>query len=114
MSQEFWLGASAGAAILFALVAVLLFAAGGARTGLGLKALGRTLRSAEFAAKIEPLLQARPEPLKPPKPSGAPLRMLAVLPRERPLLDFLIEDIPAYPDAQVGFAVREIHKQCQE
>ncbi len=114
MSQEFWLGASAGAAILFALVAVLLFAAGGARTGLGLKALGRTLRSAEFAAKIEPLLQARPEPLKPPKPSGAPLRMLAVLQREGRLLDFLMEDIAAYPDAQVGFAVREMHKQCQD
>ncbi|MFL5340439.1 MAG: DUF2760 domain-containing protein [Gemmataceae bacterium] len=114
MSQEFWLGASAGAVILAVLVVGMLFVTGGPRVGLGLKALGRTLKSPEFAARIEPLLNLRPEPPKPVKPSGAPLRMLAVLQREGRLVDFLMEDITGYPDAQVGFAVREMHKQCQE
>ena len=112
MSQEFWFGASAGAAILFVLLVGLLFVAGGPRVGLGLKALGRTLRSPEFGAKIGPLL--RPEPAKPQKPSGAPLRMLGVLQREGRLVDFLMEDIAGYSNDQVGFAVREMHKQCQE
>ena len=28
-------------------------------------------------------------------------------------MDFLLEDIQAYPDAQIGAAVRDIHRQCQ-
>jgi hypothetical protein len=54
-----------------------------------------------------------PEPPKPVKPSGAPLRMLAVLQREARLLDFLMEDIGGYSDAQVGAGVRELHRLCQ-
>src|SRR5262245_25172200 len=114
MSQEFWFGATAGAAILAVLVLGLLFAMGGPRVGLGLKALGRTLRDPQFAGKVEPLLTAPIEVPKPPKPSGAPLRMLALLQREGRLLDFLMEDISGYADAQVGLAVREVHKQCQD
>src|SRR5262249_22286272 len=79
-----------------------------------LKCLGRTLRDPQFAAKVEPLLGAPPPPPKPAKPSGAPLRMLAVLQRDGRLLDFLTEDISAATDQQVGFGVRELHKQCQE
>jgi hypothetical protein len=40
--------------------------------------------------------------------------MLALLQREGRLLDFLMEDISAAPDAQVGFGVREMHRKCQE
>src|SRR5205807_3544888 len=97
--------------ILAAATAGLLTIVGGSRTGLALKALGRTLRDKLFAAKIKPLLAG--EPPKPAKPSGEPLRMLALLQREGRLLDFLMEDISAAPDAQVGFGVREMHRKCQ-
>ncbi len=112
MGQDFWLGASAGAAILAVLVAGVLLVVGGGRTSLGLKALGRTLSDKIFAEKIRPMLAG--EPPKPRKPSGEPLRMLALLQREGRLLDFLLEDISAAPDAQVGFGVREMHRKCQE
>jgi hypothetical protein len=111
MEQQFWLGATTGAVILAASVAGLLTIVGGARTGLALKALGHTLRDKAFAAKIKPMLV--PEPPKPKKPSGEPLRMLALLQREGRLLDFLMEDISGAPDAQVGFGVREMHRKCQ-
>src|SRR5258707_8038178 len=114
MGQKFCLGATAGAVILAVLVAGLLFVPGGKRTGRAVKCLGRTLRDPQFAAKVEPLLGAPPPPPKPVKPSGAPLRMLAVLQRDGRLLDFLMEDISGATDQQVGFGVRELHKQCQE
>src|SRR5207237_10017492 len=47
------------------------------------------------------------------RPSGAPLRLLALLQREGRLVDFLLEDIQAYPDSQIGAAVRDIHRHCQ-
>ena len=39
--------------------------------------------------------------------------MLALLQREGRLLDFLLEDIQSCADAQVGAAVRDIHRQCR-
>jgi hypothetical protein len=53
-------------------------------------------------------------PSGPPKPSAEPLRLLALLQREGRLVDFLMEDIRSYADAQVGAAVRDIHRQCQK
>lgn len=72
----------------------------------------RVAGDADFAEKVRPLL-APPQPTGPPKPSGEPLRLLALLQREGRLLDFLLEDIQAYPDAQIGAAVRDIHRQCR-
>mgnify|MGYP000881520052 CR=1 FL=1 len=40
--------------------------------------------------------------------------LLAVLQREGRLVDFLQEPIDAYPDAQVGAAVREIHRDTRQ
>src|SRR5262249_39552190 len=54
-----------------------------------------------------------PEPPKPPKLSGEPLRLLNVLQRDGRLLDFLLEDISAATDEQVGAGVRELHKKAQ-
>jgi hypothetical protein len=54
------------------------------------------------------------KPAGPPKPSGAPLRLLALLQREGRLLDFLMEDVQAYNDAQIGAAVRDIHRTCRK
>jgi len=95
---------------------IYLFAGGFnvGRIGLALRSDWRVLTNAEFSAKIAPLLTPpAPKPATPPKPSGAPLRLLALLQREGRLLDFLLEDIESYPDAQIGAAVRDIHRQCQ-
>lgn len=61
---------------------------------------------------------AAPPPAPPkvekPKPNAEPIRMLALLQREGRLLDFLLEDIAAYTDDQVGAAVRDIHQKCRK
>src|SRR6266851_3656173 len=100
--------------VLAAYLLVLFLAAKGnvRRIGLALRCELRILRDPSFAAKVEALL-APPKPEAPPKPSGAPLRLLALLQREGRLLDFLLEDIQDYPDAQIGAAVRDIHRQCR-
>jgi hypothetical protein len=48
-----------------------------------------------------------------PKPSGEPLQLLAILQAESKLIDFLLEDISAASDSQVGVGVREVHKLAQ-
>ena len=100
--------------VLVVYLAALLLVARGSfgRVRLALGCEWRILRDASFAAKVQALF-APPRPQAPPKPSGAPLRLLALLQREGRLLDFLMEDIQAYPDAQIGAAVRDIHRQCQ-
>jgi len=73
---------------------------------LALKAFWKTLAEADFASRVEPLfLQA---------PAGPDLRILAVLQRDGRLVDFLQEEIDAYSDAQVGAAVRDIHRGCRK
>jgi hypothetical protein len=72
----------------------------------------RLMRDREVAAKIAAILDPPPPP-PPPKPSGAPVRLLALLQREGRLIDFLLEDIQAYDNEQIGAAVRDIHRQCQ-
>jgi hypothetical protein len=101
-------------AVLVVYLAALIVVARGnfGRVRLALGCEWRILRDPSFAAKVEALL-APPRPQAPPKPSGAPLRLLALLQREGRLLDFLMEDMQAYPDAQIGAAVRDIHRQCQ-
>ena len=76
------------------------------------RAAYRLERDRDFAAKVQEILQPPPPP-PPPKPSGAPLRMLILLQREGRLVDFLLEDIEAYSNDQVGAAVRDIHRQCR-
>lgn len=91
MGQEFWTGLAVGAGIAFILAGALGYFLGSGRS------------------KPAPV-----EPPKPAKPSGVPVRLLAVLQREGRLLDFLMENISGASDAQVGSGVREMHRQCQE
>ncbi len=90
----------------------------------------RALAGAEFAAQAERLLGgALPvppptaKPVAEPKPAAASatparparseaLTLLAVLQQEARLVDFLMEPIQGYDDAQVGAAVRGIHRDC--
>jgi Domain of unknown function (DUF2760) len=60
---------------------------------------------------------ARPAPAPSPaavNPSDGALQILAILQRDSRLIDFLMEDIAAYSDDQVGAAVRSLHDQCRE
>jgi hypothetical protein len=107
-------------AIIVALLAIgalgLLIRSGGdpRRIGTGIRSLWRCLGDSRFTEQVEALLKPPSSPVRQPaKPSGVPLRLLSVLQREGRLVDFLLEDIQAYPDAQVGAAVRDIHRQCQ-
>jgi hypothetical protein len=79
------------------------------RGDLGDRLFKKATADAEFRAKLEKLLDPRP-----PKPSGEPLRLLALLQREGRLLDFLLEDIHSYANEQIGAAVRDIHKNCNK
>lgn len=63
-------------------------------------------------------LSSKPE-VKEEKKKEAPvdsshLRFLALMQHSGRLLDFLQEDITEYSDAQVGAAVREMHRGCQK
>lgn len=73
---------------------------------LGWKLLWKAWTDPEFSARAEGLLSAAPK--------GPDLRVLAVLQRDGRLVDFLQEDIDAYSDAQVGAAVRDIHRGCRK
>ena len=41
------------------------------------------------------------------------VQMLALLQRDGRLVDFLMEDLAAYADAQIGAAVRDVHTGCR-
>jgi hypothetical protein len=49
-----------------------------------------------------------------PRPDAAATQMLAVLQRDGRLIDFLMEDLAAYGDAQIGAAARDVHAGCRK
>jgi hypothetical protein len=124
MGTEYIVGAVVGAGLTLFLVGFALIVRAGSVGGVffGLGIVGRANQDPAFATKLNALLAGAevkavepPKPLAPPpppKPSGVPLRMLALLQAEARLVDFLMEDIAAASDAQIGQAVREIHKKA--
>lgn len=80
---------------------------------LALRSEVHLLRDDAFGAKVQAILDGAEVPAPSKKPSGAALRLLTLLQREGRLLDFLLEDIQTYGDAQIGAAVRDIHQKCQ-
>jgi hypothetical protein len=83
-----------------------------ARLGLATRLFIRTLGDAAFAGRAVSLLVPPPPP-PPVKRSGEALRLLTLLQREGRVLDFLLEDIAAATDDQVGAGVRELHRKAQ-
>jgi len=99
-----------------------------ARFGLAFKAFFRTLRDPAFAASVQvalagpketpaPVAEAPPAK-KPVEKPAAPRRseavtLLAALQREARLVDFVQESLGEYSDAQVGAAVRDVHRDCR-
>ena len=107
-------------AIVFAVCAALI-----KDFSLGVAAWRRVCGDEAFAAGVRRLLSGQPAvetpapvPVPAPAPTPAPvaaprheaLSLLAVLQREARLLDFLKEPIDGYNDAQIGAAVRSVHK----
>ena len=118
--MEYAIGAAMGAGVALFLVFVTLTARAGSLGNAlrGLAVAGRANVDPAFNAKLATLEaggDVKPAaPPAPPKPSGAPLRMLAVLQAEARLVDFLLEDISGASDEQIGQAVREVHKKSQD
>jgi hypothetical protein len=73
---------------------------------LGFIALWKSWTEPDFAVRVESMLTKAP--------TGPDLRVLAVLQRDGRLVDFLQEDIDPYSDAQIGAAVRDIHRGCRK
>jgi hypothetical protein len=65
-----------------------------------------------FTQVKSPTPAAKPAPQ--PRPSDGALQILGLLQRDSRLIDFLMEDISAYADDQVGAAVRNLHDQCRD
>jgi hypothetical protein len=99
------------------------------RLGLALKAFFRVLRDRTFAEQLDRLLQGQvlalsttaevplADRLRADKAVQEPARsdaltLLATLQREARLIDFLMEDLSGYDDAQVGAAARDVHRAC--
>lgn len=57
-------------------------------------------------------------PAAPPKPQSGPadgaVQMLSILQRDARLVDFLMEDVSAYSDEQVGAAVRDVQENARK
>lgn len=61
-----------------------------------------------------PVAVVQAAPVKPPQPTRSDaITLLEALQREARFLDFVQESLDAYDDAQVGAAVREIHRGSQ-
>ena len=71
-------------------------------------ALNLSRRSGTVPAKA-----AAPVPPAPRTSDGA-LQILGILQRDSRLIDFLMEDVSAYSDDQIGAAVRELHDHCRD
>ncbi len=92
---------------------------------LAIRVFFGTLLSAATARRIEQALgqdadESKPTPTPKPKQPAAPLpparseavTLLSTLQREARFVDFIKEPIDGYADAQIGAAVRDIHRDC--
>ena len=69
---------------------------------------------AVFRAPEAPVVVAAPPAPPPPDTGERATQILAILQRDGRLVDFLMEDLTPYQDAQVGAAVRDVHRGSRE
>ena len=89
------------------------------RIGLAFKVLlngafAKQVAELQAPAALEQSSEQPAAPVKPPEPEpvrSAAVTLLAALQREARLLDFFKEPIADYSDAQIGAAVRDVHRQ---
>jgi uncharacterized protein DUF2760 len=72
---------------------------------------GRLPTALQGTRPPEPAAAASPPPVS--DQSDRAIQMLALLQRDGRLIDFLMEDLAAYSDAQIGAAVRDVHAGCR-
>lgn len=92
-----------------------------ARLSLGFKAFWRALTDPATAAALAPVLRGEVPPApRTEKPvlretgSDAALQLLGLLQREGRFIDFLQENMAAFPDVEVGMAARVVHEGCNK
>ncbi len=91
------------------------------RLGLAMRVFFRVLRDAAFARQVQQIMKGKVEAAvvtREEKPvtaarSGA-LSLLEALQREARFVDFMKESLGDYSDAQVGAAVRDVHRGCAQ
>jgi hypothetical protein len=114
--MEIFIGLVVGLVLgVFLAVVVLSLRAGG--PGRMLEAVDLLARMRRDPALAERIHKALESPETVPSLGGVSpvaLRMLALLQENARLVDFLLEDISTASDAQIGQAVREIHRQAQQ
>lgn len=71
-------------------------------------------QEAELVARPKPQPEAPPVVAPPAADGHEAVQLLQILQREGRLLDFLQEDVDTYSDAQIGAAVRDIHRGCKK
>ena len=81
---------------------------GQAGLDLGKKVAARAGTDPAFAKRLDELFNPPP-----PRPNPEPVRLLGLLQREARLLDFLMENLSAYDDQQIGASVRDIQAKSQ-
>jgi len=72
---------------------------------------GRLPAALQVSPRAEPSAGASPPPAG--DRSDRAIQMLALLQRDGRLIDFLMEDLATYSDAQIGAAVRDVHAGCR-
>ena len=97
----------------------------GKRLKLSISAFFSILGSGELPEDVvdelvKPREAARPQPpaavpeAPPPDPGHRATQLLALLQRDGRLVDFLMEDLTPYDDAQIGAAVRDVHSGSRQ
>ena len=91
----------------------------GSRIGLAF----RVLFDGEFAARLNapepepapelPAVLSMPPPAKAERASDGALQLLALLQREGRFVDFVEQDVAAFPDSDIGAAARVVHEGCR-
>jgi Domain of unknown function (DUF2760) len=88
----------------------------GRRLTLAFSAWFSIIGSGELPDDVRAALVGPPEPIAPappvpvtPDPVHRATQVLALLQRDGRLVDFLMEDLTTYADAQIGAAVRDVH-----
>jgi hypothetical protein len=95
-----------------------------ARLVLAFAAFFKVLFDAAYAGRVLRLQSGEPAPAPPPPapeppklrevPTDSALQLLGLLQREGRLIDFLNEDLGAFPDAQIGAAARVMHTDVRK
>lgn len=96
------------------------------RIPLAFGAFFRTFSNVDYATRIDELgraTESAPAPSEPPKAAppilkeaspDAALQLLSLMQRDARLIDFTMENLTSYSDAEIGAAARVVHEGCRK